>query len=437
MTARPTLAAASAALLVGAAGSCARPSAPPGGPPDNLPPLVAATYPDTFAVVEDFEGPVRIEFSERISRQSVEGAEEPILISPRTGIVETSFDRDALEVDLLGGFQPGLVYRVTVRPVVVDMFGNNLREPFEFVFSTGADFTPGALAGITIDRITGRPAARLSIQARPLDDTTLVHVARSDPEGIYTLRFVPPGRYELVAFEDRNRDRTVDPFEVQGRDTAELALGDTTFQDLIVLLPDTTPAVPGQVELVDSATLRITTDDFLDPESGTERIVVGLEPDSAAEEGAPPPPAVQRVLTDSAFQVYRDSVAEARRAAADSARADTAGAEVPEDEPDAELPGDPESPARPSARPANLSGQIFLEGPLPFQAFLVVLAEPLPPEVPFVVVVDGLVNVNGVPGGGGRRSLTRPAPPPDTAEADTTGVGADTASVAPDTTSRL
>ncbi|MFW6200571.1 MAG: Ig-like domain-containing protein, partial [Gemmatimonadota bacterium] len=49
--------------------SCARMEAPSGGPEDTRPPVVVSTEPDTFAVVEDFGGPVVIRFSERISEQ--------------------------------------------------------------------------------------------------------------------------------------------------------------------------------------------------------------------------------------------------------------------------------------------------------------------------------------------------------------------------------
>ena len=77
-----------------------------------------------------------------------------------------------------GGFRPGVVYRVTLQPVVRDMFGNTLRDPFELVFDTGAEPEETAVAGEVWDRITGRGVPDASVQAVGPD--SLVHVSTSE-----------------------------------------------------------------------------------------------------------------------------------------------------------------------------------------------------------------------------------------------------------------
>ena len=63
--------------------SCANQGAPPGGPLDRTGPQVVETFPDTFAVIMGFEGPVRIVFNERISERGVQGTlDGVVIISP-------------------------------------------------------------------------------------------------------------------------------------------------------------------------------------------------------------------------------------------------------------------------------------------------------------------------------------------------------------------
>ncbi|HSR43209.1 MAG TPA: Ig-like domain-containing protein, partial [Longimicrobiales bacterium] len=198
-------------VAMAALGSCARQGAPPGGPPDRRPPYVLSTRPDTFAVVEPFRDPVVFRFSERISEQPSSGTlADAAVVSPATSQVRVEHSREAIEVSLLGGFRAGRVYRVTLRPVIRDMFGNLLQRPFELVFSTGGEFHPNTVAGLVEDRITGEGVSGARVDATPTAGEgagdTITYTARTDEDGIFALRYLPPGEYVVTAFEDRNRD---------------------------------------------------------------------------------------------------------------------------------------------------------------------------------------------------------------------------------------
>ena len=174
--------------------------------------MVVTTRPDTFAVVEDERlNTVRFSFDERISER-VSGGDlsDAVLVSPRTGEVRVSHTRGALEVSLAGGFEPGRVYRVTLLPVVSDLFGNQMRDPFELVFSTGGELVPSAVAGIAWDRVSGRGVDGLRVRAMDTRDST-VYLARTDTAGVYAFRYLPPGPYHIVAHQDQNRNGQVDP----------------------------------------------------------------------------------------------------------------------------------------------------------------------------------------------------------------------------------
>ncbi len=450
--------------------ACARQGAPPGGPQDRLSPIVASSEPDTFATVEPFRSPVKIRFSERISERTAAGAlDQAVVVSPTAGDVRVSHTRDGLEVSVLGGFEAGMVYRVTVLPVVQDMFGNALEDPYELFFSTGPEFTPNVLAGSVRDRITGRPTPSVRVDAVTLG-STVIHTAVADTSGIFALRYLPPGDYQLRAYEDRNRNGEPDYSEPQNARVVllrrDIETADTVITPEMPLLPrDSTAAQVTRIDVEDSLSLRFSFDDFIDPEVPLDSVLVTL---ISADEA---PPGVVRVLHAHEVAAFRqqqqDSIAEAQRdslaaaaaptttadsaaaglappdsagpavAPPDSAAADSvaaglapdsaavgpAGDPVPVTEPGAPLtpvefpvlpgPGEPE----PEPDPTETGP------PLPERTVVAVLDTPLVPEVLYEAEITGVTNINGRGGGGGSAGFTRPPPPPpDTTAADSLAV---------------
>lgn len=398
--------------------ACARPGAPPGGAEDRLPPLVVETEPDTFAVVDEGRRAVRFRFSERISERPSSGLlEDAVRVSPATGRVRVEHDGRSLRVRMDGGFRPDLVYRVTVQPVVQDLFNNTMTDAFELVFSTGGEFHPTLLAGRVVDRITGEPVRDVQVRAVSPTDS-LVHRARGDSAGIFALRYLPPDEYQLNAYQDRNRNDSVDFSEPQGTRRVILGMADTVvIEEIALLAPDTTPPVLASADPVDSLSLELTFDDYLDPEVSLEGVEAELVPDSATADTVPMP-AVEGVyhpwVLDSLRQARADSAARAE------------GEEVPEE--------DQESADGPETQ-------------LPRQTARVLLMSPLQPGATYRVEVSNVTNIFGTPEGGGSVAFDVPeAAPPDTAaadsipedsvgaQADTTGAPSDTTDVPPDTT---
>lgn len=449
-----------AAAAVGITSACARQGMPPGGPEDRRPPVVVATVPDTFAVLtEPFRGPVRFIFDERISERTAGGSiQDAVVVSPRTGDVRVSHGRQSISVDMDGGFQPGLVYRVTLLPVLRDLFNNQMLAPFEVVFSTGGDFNPSAVAGTVWDRNTAESVEALEVLALPREDPEgPVHVARTDTGGVYVFRYLPPGGYRLVAYQDRNRNRIVDPMELQGEGSFAVSGADTLFVDVAVLQPDTTPARLLRAQVLDSLTVLLEFDDHLDPEARSDLFGVTLVADSTEA------PVRVDVFHERAYAAWvgqlQDSfaridsiqaaeraedalfqAAEARRAPrADSAAGDTLPpVAVPQVTPrPAPAPGPAarsQHPLPPLPPPATGAGAprgaargvggrieevLAPDGrPLPSRRLVLRLQEFLEVNAPHRVRVVNVVNINGVAGGGGEAAVIREAPP-DTASADT------------------
>jgi len=343
-------------------------------------------------ILDEWREPVIITFNERISERATGGSlDDVVLVSPAIEDIEVKHRRDGLEISAPDGFPPGKVFRFTVQTMVSDLFGNTLREPFELVFSTGPEPVPTVVAGSVIDRITGqaqsiRVDAVLSTGPDETEDPE-VYPSRSDQQGIFTLRFLPPGRYRLRAFEDRNRNGEPDFGEPQAQTTALLnAAGDTAIYELETLAGDSTAARVTEVAVTDSVTLEITLDDYLDPDRPLNNIEVTLVPASDSVAVGPLPATEQVLHTYQHEALLRDRAA---AAAADTSTGAPAG-RVPV----SPLVNDPAETGPPPA-------------PRPQQTFFVVTETPLPPGVELIVRVARVSNINGVPGGGGEAVVTR------------------------------
>ena len=427
----------SASLGITLASSCAQQGTPPGGPEDLRPPIVVRTVPDTFELLGTLDGLIRFEFDERISERSSSGTlDNAVIISPRSGELVVGHDSRSLTIELLGGFRPDLVYRVTLLPVVRDLFGNQMRDPFELIFSTGGETIPTTLAGIAWDRITGSGVNDYQVWATSLDDDSIVHVAVTDNQGVYAFRYIPGANYEITAFDDRNADAVLGMMEIQGSRRLSIENGDTVFLDFPVLQPDTTPATLVTASALDSVTLLLEFDDYLDPALVLETI--GLTVTSEDSTGV----VVDSILHEHDYLAYvsmvmdslvlldsLDAVLQAAAMAAeiaaelDTTIVDSIASDVRVPQEDPEVLGDSEpvrrrGPPDLEGRSTTLSsrrvGPNSVGGrqangpdgePLPARRIVVLLGDSVLPDITYNVVINGLQNLYGVPLGGGETSF--------------------------------
>lgn len=424
-----------AAVGTALAAACAREEAPSGGPADRRPPVIVGVRPDTFALVEPGNERIRIEFDESLSENPSSGTlDQAVDVSPRTGEVTVHHEGDAVEVEIEGGFQPGVVYRVTVKPVIQDRFRNAMLDPFEWVFSTGPDFTPNALAGEVWDRTTGDPVTDLPVFAVTPD--SVLYSATTDSAGVFVMRYLPSGPYQLVGFDDRNANDLADPFEVQGvGETLVLSGADTLVTDFWVMLPDTTGPQLAQGEKIDSATVRLVFDDPLDPMQSLVGLVRGMYRDPGNT------PGVLEALHPWQYRLRLEAEAEAAAAAAEQEAqaapvesppaADTGAAAVDPTLDPAVDPAQAGAVPRPAAGPRQQAPQReFLPNGerVPENEIILILRGPIEGGSIYTVVHGPLANVAGViteEGEGDIRLPDDPEPPPvaadttDTATADT------------------
>ena len=447
-----------------------------------MPPVVVETVPDTFAVVEPGVREFFFRFNERISERPSNGQmNNAVVISPAIGAMRVRHRRDGISIEAQEGLESGRLYRVTVLPVINDMFGNSLRDPFDLILSTGAEFVPNVVAGMVEDRVTGQPVPDVRVEARfGADEESIRHWNLTGTDGVFSLRYVPETPFELRAWQDRDRDGEVGESEPQSALSRSEFAGspDTSFTVLSLIEPDTTPARLASVTVDDSVTLTFEFDDYLEPQMPgvlfAGRLILArlldtttvAEPGDTVEAAAPEdtvaaaaaaeaetPPEQEEAAGDSTDVASEDSLVvefadtvtippgkdtiairfyhqheyqQRQREVADSiaeaeaqARADSlAQAGLP--------PGPPEEPPADTVQapddPVGLSGLL-----LPAQTVIGVLDEALVRGAPYEASVTGLVNIAGTPGGGGTTIVLWELPPADTT--DTTTIAGDSLEV--------
>ena len=406
-----------AALLMLAAGlsACARPFPPPGGEPDVTPPGLVTTVPEPLAVIGAGNTPAVFRFDERISERGF--SEALVLVSPLDSALRVERSGAEVRVRIDGGWRPDRVYRVVLLPGIRDLFGNERREPVELVFSTGTAVGNTALAGIVIDRLTGRPEVNGVVDA-----VHATHGARytavADSSGFYSLRYLPVGEYDVRAYDDQNRNRRRDTLEpVDSGFTAVFAQPtDTVALVFDVLPPDTSAPRVVAARSVDSLHVLVEMDDHFDPEDGLAAVGVQVLvlPDSTAYASA------AAVIPEPVFRAEQQAAqrraAEAARQAADSARA--AGDTIVAADTAAVRAGPPLPRGRTgaAAEPADAA----TDPTLPIRGFVLRLDRPLTPGS-YLVNIGGVVNLHGLTGGGVESfEWSAEPPPPPSVPPDTT-----------------
>lgn len=307
-------------LLLAAGAACANPSAPPGGPPDVLPPRLLRVTP---ASGDTSVQPKVVEFVfDEVISETPSGAPDLaglVFVSPRSKDVRVDWKRNRLEVRPKDGFRDSSVYTITLRPGLQDLRNNKIDSISTFVFSTRGPIPPSVINGVLFDWPAGRGVRGGLVEAISAADTTLAYVTVTDSVGRYALRHLPRGVYLVRGFVDRNNNRLLERTELM--DTVRLPLGDSTGTDLYAFIRDTMPPRISTIALEDSGRLVVAS--FDKPLSPTQVIapdqwsVFGL-PDST-----PLPIRALRVRTRRQ-QAVADSLDAKRRADSLAAQRDTA-----------------------------------------------------------------------------------------------------------------
>jgi len=195
---------------------CAKSGMPPGGPEDKTPPDIFATQPASGSVQVPIDSKIIIEFSEAIDRET---AAKALFISPLPQPEpKIKVKSDAIVITPRENLQTDKTYVVTIGTDLKDAHRVNLEQSISIAFSTGSTIDSGSIsgtvfrdgkrtAGISLALFEGEPGKNVST----IDSLIPGYITQSGENGLFSFNYLPPGDFSMVAFEDKNKNRRINP----------------------------------------------------------------------------------------------------------------------------------------------------------------------------------------------------------------------------------
>lgn len=369
---------------------------PPGGPPDTAAPELISITPDSGTIgVRPKE--LLFRFDEVVSERpaSVTSLSNLFLISPRNGAPTASWHREVIGVKPGHGWLPNTAYTVVMKRGVADIRGNVRNVGVTTFFSTGGTIPHTRISGNVFDWVTGSPAAGALVESFALPDSAHPYVAIADSSGAFVLEHMPPARYTLRAYLDRNQNLGIDPSEPW--DSLSISLTDSARSDIVIFTHDTIPPRIRDVRAVDSVTLSVTLDKPVDPaQTLTAANFAVIGPDSIplpiVSVGAPPKDTVHPVTPPAPAPVTPSIGRPAARPPVRAAPPDTV------------------------TKPKPVSPK-----PIPIQEVQIKLSRQLIPKTAYRIRAIGIRGLLGRTGDSERvYTVAAPPPPPAPVRSDTT-----------------
>lgn len=184
---------------------CAQMGTITGGPDDKTAPKVKKSTPENGTI--SFQAnQVVIEFDEYVK---LNNPSENIRLMPADAKITAKVSKKSLILDFEGELKPNTTYSLTLNRAIQDFsVGND--SLMRYVFSTGTFIDSLHLNAFVSNARTNRPQANLVAGLFADGDSTLfrkpVYFSQSDKEGNIRFAFLKEGNYQLVVFDDLNRD---------------------------------------------------------------------------------------------------------------------------------------------------------------------------------------------------------------------------------------
>lgn len=193
---------------------CARQSSPTGGPKDTIPPKLNSANPRNEQT--NFNGgSVELEFNELLNLNS---AKEQVIITPSIGKdYEITAKRNTVKIDFNTELDPNTTYTINFREAIQDITERNPVKDLKLAFSTGEYVDSLSLEGKVTDLISANEKKDITVALQHMNDTLSImkhpsfYFTRTDEKGNFKLDYIKPGKYQFYAYQDKNKNLTVDP----------------------------------------------------------------------------------------------------------------------------------------------------------------------------------------------------------------------------------
>ncbi|HYF67087.1 MAG TPA: Ig-like domain-containing protein [Ohtaekwangia sp.] len=223
--------------------ACARQTSPTGGPQDTIPPVMIGSSPKHETI--NFTGKsIELEFDEYII---LNNPKEQIIVTPDIQKkYEISVKKKAVYITLENELEDSTTYSLNFREAVQDITEKNPARNLKLAFSTGSYIDSLSVAGSTIQLSNNKPLKDVTVALYQSDTFNIfkhkpTYITKVDDEGLFIIDNLKPGQYVVYAFEDKNRNLTVDSRNEKYGFLAEpYALStDTTTSDIPLIKLDT------------------------------------------------------------------------------------------------------------------------------------------------------------------------------------------------------
>jgi len=242
---------------------CASMGPPGGGPEDKDRPFVVSSLPDTGAVMVDVESDIIISFSEPVLSSTFS---EALFISPSSfKYKKIRWRKNQAHIIFDGAIPENQTIIVTVGSILQDLHRNNMQESFTLAISTGETLASGQISG----RIKGeRNTNGMIVGAWSTDIDTVINPIESmapfatqvGEDNTFTLNYLSAGRYRVIAWSDRDRNRLYNPSaDIIGLPSKDIILKDmdNLSLDFYALELDTGRAAPLIVSATDQTHISV------------------------------------------------------------------------------------------------------------------------------------------------------------------------------------
>lgn len=203
-------------ILIFVLTGCAKSIAPPGGPADRTPPQIINSNPPSGSIMVPLDSKFILEFSEAIDRTS---AAKSVFITPRSEPEpKVNIKSRTIEISFPGGLDSNKTYVVTIGADLRDAHKVNMTHSTSIAFSTGNVIDSGSISGIIYKDDKEASGIGLALlegnpdeTGLPIDSLLADYFTQSGEGGIFQFPFLPDNHYYLIAFDDRNKNRLINP----------------------------------------------------------------------------------------------------------------------------------------------------------------------------------------------------------------------------------
>ncbi|HEX8562273.1 MAG TPA: Ig-like domain-containing protein [Flavobacterium sp.] len=207
-------------LAIMVLGSCAKRGSITGGLKDTIPPTMIMSVPKNFST--GFKGnTIRLTFDEYIK---LKNADKQLIVSPpmkNRPTLTPSTASKYIQIQIHDTLQPNTTYSFNFGQSIEDNNEGNPYPQFKYVFSTGSYIDSLTLGGRIRDAYAKSPDNFVSVMLYEVNDTyTDSTVYKETPRYItntldslttFTLDYLKPGKYQLIALKDDNGNNRFDP----------------------------------------------------------------------------------------------------------------------------------------------------------------------------------------------------------------------------------